>query len=77
MGCSYKFVVGRKQFIIGTPDGYQDIHMALPITGKASLVHDAFYQYLHVIPVKKDAIDKLFCDMLKEAGFALGPIIWL
>jgi len=76
-GCSYKFIIGRKQFIVGTPDGYQDIHMDLPITGKASLVHDAFYQYLHVIPVTKAEVDKLFGDMLKEAGFALGPIYYI
>jgi hypothetical protein len=76
-GCSYKIVIGRNQFIFGSPDGYQDIHMDLPITGKASLVHDAFYQYLHVIPVKKAEVDKLFRDMLKEAGFALWPIYYI
>ena len=37
-GCSYKIVIGRNQFIFGTPDGYQDIHMDLPITGKASFL---------------------------------------
>jgi len=75
-GCSYKIVIGRNQFIFGSPDGYRDIYMDLPITGKASLVHDAFYQYLHVIPVKKADVDKLFRDMLKEAGFALWPIYY-
>lgn len=76
-GCSYKFVIGRKQFIAGTPDGYRDIHMDLPITGKASLVHDAFYQYLHVVPVRKAEVDRLFRDMLKEAGFALWPVYYI
>lgn len=76
-GCSYKIIIGKKQFIFGTPDGYQDIDMTLPITGKASLVHDAFYQYLHIIPVKKADVDKLFRDMLKEADFALWPIYYI
>jgi len=76
-GCSYKFVIGKKQFIFGTPDGYQDIDMELPITGRASLVHDAFYQYLHVIPVPKAEVGLLFRDMLKEAGFALYSIYFI
>lgn len=34
----------------------------------ASLVHDALYQYLHIIPLSKIEVDQLFYDMLLEAG---------
>jgi len=36
----------------------------------ASLVHDAFYQYLDTVPVAKRDVDKLFNAMLKESGFS-------
>ena len=76
-GCTPKLAIGNKQFIIGSPDGYQDIDMALPVTGKATLIHDAFYQYLHIIPVPKLEVDRLFRDILKEAGFVLWPLYYL
>jgi len=75
-GCSPKFVIGKKQFIFGTPDGYRDYRMELPLTWIASLVHDAFYQYLHVIPLKKAEVDKIFRDLLKTAGFKFWPIYY-
>ena len=76
-GCTPKFVLGNKQFIVGSPDGYKDIDMDLPITGRATLIHDAFYQYLHVIPVPKVEIDRLFRDILKEDGFVPWPLYYL
>ena len=76
-GCTPKFIIGNKQFILGTPDGYKDIHMEFPITGKASLIHDAFYQYLHVIPITKIEVDRIFKDILKSGGFALWLIYYI
>jgi hypothetical protein len=75
-GCSPKIALG-KQFIIGTPDGYKDIYMEMPITGKASLIHDALYQYLHIIPIPKVEVDKMFRDILKDEGFVLWPLYYL
>ena len=34
----------------------------------ASLVHDALYQYLDLIPIAKQDVDNLFHDMLKVSG---------
>ncbi|MBM7060917.1 DUF1353 domain-containing protein [Pseudomonas sp. UL073] len=39
-----------------------------PLAHHASLVHDALYQYLHVVPVSKRQADRLFQRMLREAG---------
>jgi len=38
------------------------------LTDHASLVHDALYQYLDSIPLEKPQVDRLFYEMLKEAG---------
>jgi hypothetical protein len=75
-GCSPKYIIGNKQFIFGTPDGYRDIYMDYPITSMASLIHDAFYQYLHVIPFKKVEVDRIFKDLLKVAGFRFWPVYY-
>lgn len=37
-------------------------------THYASLVHDALYQYLHVIPISKQEVDALFRNLLLESG---------
>ena len=71
-GCTPKYVIGKRQFILGTPDGYKDTDMEFPITWKASLIHDAFYQYLHVIPIEKREIDRIFLNILRESRFVLG-----
>ena len=77
-GNTPKWVIGKKQFILGIPDGYRDIRrdfpQNLPITWKASLIHDAFYQYLHVIPINKKEVDKIFRNILREEGFFLWPL---
>jgi len=40
------------------------------LTDHASLIHDALYQYLDSIPLEKTQVDRLFYEMLKEAGMA-------
>lgn len=52
--------------IIGAPDGHIDYRTGKPYTYYASLVHDALYQYLDSVPVKKALIDKLFLKMLGD-----------
>ena len=76
-GCSPKFVLSKKLLTVGTPDGYKDIHMELPITANASLVHDAFYQYLHVIPVPRREVDNIFKNILRRDGFILWPLYYV
>lgn len=62
--------------IIGTPDGHVDIRTEKPLTYYASLVHDAFYQYLEDVPVTKREIDRQFYEMLRDAGFPLARIYY-
>jgi len=80
-GCTPKLVFRnfRKmpQFVFGTPDGYSDINTKLPLTGEASLIHDAFYQYLHVIPFSKTEVDRVFRDILEKDGFSLWPLYYI
>lgn len=68
--------------LIGTPDWWHREHNisildnSFGVTEKtvfwqlaqhASLIHDALYQYLHLIPLSKTQVDKLFYDMLIQA----------
>jgi hypothetical protein len=72
-GCTPKVsILGL--LILGTPDGHVDVETGRPLTYYASLVHDAFYQYLEDIPVSKQEIDRQFYEMLKEKRF---PLAWL
>jgi hypothetical protein len=69
----------EKTFILNRPNqkGVFEAQPVLwPMAHYASLVHDAFYQYLHVVPVSKDEVDKLFYDMLVQAGM-WPPLAWL
>ena len=52
--------------VIGVPDGIIDIKTMKPKTYFASLVHDAFYQYLEDVPVTKAEVDRLFYEMLGD-----------
>lgn len=75
-GCTPKFsFLGLA--IIGIPDGHIDIDTMQPKTYYASLVHDAFYQYLTDVPVSKKEIDKLFFKMLKERFFPLSRLYYI
>lgn len=72
-GCTPKIsVLGL--FVLGTPDGHIDVKTGKPLTYYASLVHDAFYQYLEDIPISKRDIDKQFYIMLKDNEF---PLAWI
>lgn len=64
-GCTPKISLWNL-IIIGVPDGHVDYRTMKPYTYYASLVHDALYQYLDSVPVKKNAIDKLFFKMLGD-----------
>ena len=64
-GCTPKWSVFNL-FIIGTPDGHVNYRTMKPYTYYASLVHDALYQYLDTVPIKKVDIDSLFLKMLGD-----------
>lgn len=75
-GCTPKWsVLGL--VIIGTPDGHIDIRTERPLTYYASLIHDAFYQYLEDVPVPKADIDRQFYLQLREAGFPLARLYYV
>ena len=76
-GCTPKWsILGL--FVIGTPDGHVKIkdENENPWTHDASMVHDAFYQYLDTVPVSKKDIDRQFYLMLKEVKFPLARIYY-
>ncbi len=64
-GCTPKWSV-LNLFVIGTPDGHIDHRTMKPYTYRASLVHDALYQYLDTVPVTKAQIDIVFLKMLGD-----------
>lgn len=55
-GCTPKWSL-LNLVIVGTPDGHINFRTMLPYTYHASLVHDALYQYLDTVPIKKKQID--------------------
>ena len=61
--------------VVGVPDGHIDIRTMKPFTYRASMVHDALYQYLDTIPVLKRSVDRLFLEMLGD--FRLRHIYYL
>ena len=79
-GCTPKWSIFGL-FVIGTPDGHVKIRKKKleenPWTHDASMVHDAFYQYLDSVPVTKKDIDRQFYVMLKNDGFPLAWIYYL
>lgn len=64
-GCTPKFSVFNL-FIAGVPDGHVDYRTSLPFTYRASMVHDALYQYLDTIPVSKKRVDQLFLTLMGD-----------
>lgn len=64
-GCTPKWSL-LNLLIVGVPDGHIDHRTMVPFTYHASLVHDALYQYLDTVPVRKVEIDLLFLKMLGD-----------
>lgn len=78
-GCTPKFSI-LDLFIFGTPDGIRFGKEQKPKTYYASLVHDAFYQFIPDMEDKtiitRDDADDFFYRMLKENDFALSRLYW-
>lgn len=68
-GCTPKFSIFNL-FILGTPDGHIDYRTGKPFTYKASLIHDALYQYIDSVPISKKEIDLLFKEILGDFKLA-------
>ena len=66
-GCSPKIEV--LDLIIGTPDGRSSRTDYKPLTFRASMVHDAIYQFKEVIPITRKEADEVFDDELFRASF--------
>ncbi|MGE4545391.1 MAG: hypothetical protein AB7D06_14915 [Pedobacter sp.] len=64
-GCTPKFDI-LNLVVVGVPDGHFDYRTGKPYTYRASMVHDALYQYLDSIPIRKSEVDKLFFKMLGD-----------
>lgn len=81
-GCSPKFRVG--DFLIGTPDGKYIEHRFdqgesnfKPMTWRASMLHDALYEYKGQHKLSRRTVDLIFLCILEEAGFKLAKLYWL
>ena len=61
------------------PDGksIQQGNEFLPITYKASLIHDVCYQFKKEIPLTRYEVDKLFYSVLKTYNFKLAKIYYI
>lgn len=66
-GCSPK--IGP----IGTPDGWT-LKNGYRVTGRASMLHDALYQYMGQHSLTRKECDELFAEQLKRDRF---PFWWL
>lgn len=67
-GCSPKIRFMDLEF--GTPEGVTNWQTKQPITYRASLVHDAIYQYKHQHQISRKQADKLFLQVLQQEQFA-------
>lgn len=66
-GCSPKFRVFDLE--IGTPEGVTNWSTKKPITYRASLVHDALYQYKYDHQISRKQADQLFLQVLQKENF--------
>jgi hypothetical protein len=69
-GCSPKFYIGSAW--VGTPEGVANPFTGHPLTRRASLFHDALYQFCHEwggIVVTRKEVDKMFFDIMIQDGF--------
>jgi hypothetical protein len=75
-GCTPKVCVF--DVLVGTPDGVIDSRTKQPKAYHASLVHDAFYQFLaDDLPFTRAQADGCFLRLLEETGFKPRRIYWL
>lgn len=74
-GCSPKFRILDLE--IGTPEGVTNWSTKRPITYRASLVHDALYQYKYDHQISRKQADALFLQVLEQESFFWSKIYYL
>jgi len=75
-GCSPKLCVF--DVLLGTPEGVVSSVTGRPKTYRASLVHDALYQFLRDgLPISRGDADRFFLRLMAETGFAPRRLYWL
>lgn len=75
-GCSPKFCVF--DVLLGTPEGVVHREWLVPKTFRASLVHDALYQFLpDGLPLERRHADRFFRQLLEDADFGPAWLYWL
>ena len=78
-GCTPKF--GVFDILIGTPDGVVTKKTGKPKAYYATMIHDALYQFLPImpkdVPIKRKDADKFFLELLTRDEFILRWIYWL
>lgn len=68
-GCTPKFSLW--DILVGTPDGVPHPITQKPKAYYASLLHDAFYQFLDAgLPLTRATVDAIFLEILTRDGFA-------
>lgn len=74
-GCTPKFCV--IDLIFGIPDGAIHQHTKKPKAYFASMVHDAFYQFMdNGLPLNRKEADTCFLRLMKESNFALSGVYY-
>ena len=74
-GCTPKFSLF--DIVIGIPDGVPNQVTKKPKAYYASLMHDAFYQFLDAkLPLSRAQADRVFLDILIRDRFALRRIYY-
>ena len=75
-GCSPK--IKFKDICLGTPDAVLNWETKKPKSYYASMIHDVFYQFSKDVKsfVKREEVDLLFYDILKENNFRLAKVYY-
>ena len=63
-------------FSLGTPNGTLNLNTGLPSTYRASLLHDALYQYREFIPISRKDADCLFYQQLVRDNFGFAKLYY-
>jgi hypothetical protein len=75
-GCTPKLCL--LDLLIGTPDGAVYAPTGERKTYRASLVHDALYQFLReASPLTRREADRFFLRLMQETDFVLAHVYWL
>ena len=74
-GCTPSFNIANLAYI-GTPEGSLNEQTGLPYTYRASLLHDALYQFKDSIPISRKDADNMFRQVLKIDNFVYSGLYY-